>query len=133
MNTFVSGMFALFLLAGGNAAYAEEPSSVGVGFIGKLTVETACGNLDDLREILRSQNLGAIITEKFASKVCGPIRDQLIRLNAIIEPTVLGIGGVVCIVEMGTALFIWPNQVVVYRAYVALPLYLVPDCVPPGS
>ncbi|KKS53699.1 MAG: hypothetical protein UV20_C0047G0010 [Candidatus Magasanikbacteria bacterium GW2011_GWA2_42_32] len=93
MNTFVSGMFALFLLAGGNAAYAEEPSSVGVGFIGKLTVETACGNLDDLREILRSQNLGAIITEKFAST----------------------------------------NQVVVYRAYVALPLYLVPDCVPPGS
>lgn len=124
----------VLVIAGSNASYAQEPSSVGVGFVGRLTVSTACRNLDDLREILRSRDPRPVVDEKFARQVCGPISDKRVVLDAIIEPVVLGIGGTVCIVEvLGGVFLLNPVTRVEFRTYVAIPLRLIPDCVPPGS
>ncbi len=111
MNIFLHVALALFLLVGITTSHAQEPPSVGVGFIGRLTVDTACRNLDDLREILRSRDPRPIVQEKLARQVCGPISDKRILLDAIIEPVVLGIGGTVCIVEiLGGVIYLAPGS-----------------------
>jgi len=99
-----------------------------------MTTRVACGNLDDLREILRSQNSDAIADAKIARGTCVTLENRRVLLSAIIESVVLGSGGSACIVEMvGGVVFLRPDKMIEYSTYVALPLSQVPDCIPPGS